>query len=125
MLLFLYVGGIIASASFIISKKADAKELIDKIIPYQGIIGSILLFWSIKGLFKILNHFNFNLILLTTVQFVVGFLLSYALLSQFLFSKNEEAKEKGQRLRNKLIQYQVPAGIVLLILGILSLLKIF
>lgn len=115
------LGGVIASASFIVSKKENARELIDKLIPFQGIIGLILLFWSIKGMFLILGNLKLSLILLTAVQFIVGFLLSYALLSQYLFSKSDEAKEKGQVLRAKLVQYQVPAGIVLIVLGVLNL----
>lgn len=115
------LGGIIASASFIVSKKEDARELIDKLVPYQGFIGLVLLFWSIRNVFFILHHFSVALILLTAVQFIVGFLLSYSLLSQYLFSKSEEAKEKGQELRAKLVQYQVPAGIILIVLGIFSL----
>ncbi len=115
------LGGIIASSSYIVSKKSDAKELIDKLVPYQGWIGVILLIWSIKNALMLFRYFSFNGIIITVVQFIVGFLLAYALLSQYLFSKSDEAKEKGQELRAKLVQYQVPAGIGLIILGILRL----
>jgi len=115
------LGGLIAASSYIVSKKADTKELIDKLVPYQGWIGVVLLFWSIKNALALFRYFSFNGIIITVVQFIVGFLLAYSLLSQYLFSKSDEAKEKGQELRAKLIQYQVPAGIGLIILGILRL----
>lgn len=115
------LGGLIAASSYIVSKKADAKELIDKLVPYQGWIGIVLLFWSIKNALALFRYFSFNGIIITVVQFIVGFLLAYSLLSQYLFSKSDEAKEKGQELRAKLVQYQVPAGIGLIILGILRL----
>ena len=119
------LGGIMASSSFIVSKKADAKELLDKLVPYQGWIGVVLLIWSIRNLLFLFRYFSLNLVVITVVQFIVGFLLAYALLSQYLFSKNDEAKEKGQELRTKLAKYQVPAGIVLIVLGFLRLFHIF
>ncbi len=117
------LGGVIAASSYIVSKKANAKELIDKLIPYQGWIGVVLLFWSIKNVLRLLNYFNGYTLLFAVAQFIVGFLLAYGLLSQYLFKNSEEAIEKGQQLRVKLVQYQVPAGVGLIILGILRLIQ--
>jgi len=115
------LGGVIAASSYIVSKKANAKELIDKLVPYQGWIGVVLLFWSIKNVLRLLNYFNGYTLLFAVAQFIVGFLLAYSLLSQYLFKNSEEAIEKGQQLRTKLVQYQVPAGVGLIILGVLRL----
>lgn len=115
------LGGVIAASSYIVSKKADAKELIDKLVPYQGWIGVILLIWSINNLFRLFGNFRGITLLFVVAQFIVGFLLAYSLLSQYLFKNSEEAIEKGQQLRAKLVQYQVPAGIGLIILGFLRL----
>jgi hypothetical protein len=117
------LGGIIAASSYIVSKKANAKELIDKLIPYQGWIGVVLLFWSIKNVLRLLNYFNGYTLLFAVAQFIVGFLLAYGLLSQYLFKNSEEAIEKGQQLRVKLVQYQVPAGVGLIVLGVLRLIQ--
>ena len=46
------IGGIIAASSFIIAKKPDAKELIDKLTPYQGWIGVVLTFFGVWGIFN-------------------------------------------------------------------------
>ena len=54
------------------------------------------------------------------IAVIVGFLLAYSLISKYLLEKNETAKQKGQQLRAKLIKYQVPSGVILVILGILS-----
>nr|MBS9767219.1 hypothetical protein [Flavobacteriaceae bacterium] len=56
----------------------------------------------------------------SVVEFVVGFLLAYGLISKYLLEKNETAKEKGAELRQKLVKYQVPAGIILIVLGVIS-----
>ena len=114
------IGGIIAASSLIVAKKPNAQELIDKLTPYQGWIGIILLIWSIQGLLGSLRHFSIIGIATSGVMFVVGFLLGYGLISKYLLEKNDEAKAKGQALRMKLAKYQVPAGIILIVLGVLS-----
>ncbi len=121
------LGGILAIAPAIIAKKPNAKELIDKITPYQGWIGMVLAFWGVWSIISsVLNLGNIGLywavgLGIAVVEFVVGFLLGYGLISKYLLEKNETAKAKGQELRLKLLKYQMPAGTILLILGILSL----
>ena len=115
------IGGIIAAASLIVAKKPNAQELIDKITPYQGWIGVVLLIWSIQGILASIRFFSIIGLATSAVMFIVGFLLSYGLLSKYFLEKNETAKEKGQQLRLKLVKYQVPAGVILIILGVLSL----
>ncbi len=120
------LGGILASSALIISKKPNAKELIDKLTPYQGWIGVILTFWGIWGMIQlILNIGSIGLVWgialgVSTLEFIVGFLLAYGLISKYLLEKNETAKAKGQALRLKLTKYQVPSGLTLIVLGILS-----
>lgn len=120
------LGGIIATSSVIIAKKPNAKELIDKITPYQGWIGVILAVIGAIGIIQlVLNLSAFSVAWLiglaaTVVQFVVGFLLGYGLISKYVLEKNETAKEKGQELRLKLVKYQVPAGFTLIVLAVLS-----
>ncbi len=114
------IGGIIAASSLIVAKKPNAQELIDKLTPYQGWIGVILAFWGVWGIIISLGHFSLIGIALSAVEFIVGFLLGYGLISKYLLEKNETAKIKGQELRMKLTKYQVPAGIILIVLGILS-----
>lgn len=115
------LGGLIAASSLIVAKKPNAKELLDKLAPFQGIIGVILLVWSVLGLLSVLKAFSIIGIAVVAVEFIVGFLLAYSLLSKYLFSKSDTAREKGQALRLKLAKYQVPAGVILIVLGVLSL----
>jgi hypothetical protein len=120
------VGGILASSSLIIAKKPNAKELIDKLTPFQGWIGIILVFWGLWGAIQlVLNIGSIGLVWIIAlsicvVEFVVGFVLGYSLISKYFLERSEAAKEKGQKLRVKLVNYQVPGGIILIILGILS-----
>lgn len=120
------LGGLIAASSLIIAKKPNAQDLLDKLTPYQGWIGVILTFWGVWGIiFSFLNIGSIGMywiigLAISSVEFIVGFLLAYSLISKYLLESNETAKIKGQALRAKLAKYQVPAGIILTVLGILS-----
>jgi hypothetical protein len=120
------VGGLIAASGFIVSKKPNAKDLLDKLTPYQGWIGIVLTFWGLWGAIQlVLNIGNIGIAWIITfaicvVEFIVGFLLGYGLISKYLLEKNDAAKEKGQALRLKLTKYQVPSGIILIVLGVLN-----
>lgn len=120
------LGGLIAASSLIVAKKPNAQELLDKLTPYQGWIGVFLTFWGVWGILQaFLNIGSIGLgwaimLSVSAVEFIVGFLLAYGLISKYLLEKNETAKEKGQQLRAKLVKYQVPSGIILIVLGILS-----
>ena len=115
------LGGLIAASSYIVSKRKDTEEWIDKLRPYQVWIGAVLLFWSIRNLFKVLNYFDSITLLFAIVQFIVGFILAYGLLVEYIFKGSDSAKEKGSSLHTKLKQYQIPAGIGLIVLSILRL----
>ena len=120
------LGGLIAASSLIVSKKPNAQELLDKLTPFQGWIGVILTFWGARGIiYSFLSIGSMGIawiigLAVSACMFIVGFLLAYSLISKYLLEKNETAKKKGQELRLKLTKFQVPAGVILIILGVLS-----
>lgn len=124
------LGGLIAASSLIVAKKPNAQELLDKLTPFQGWIGVILTIWGVWGLISsLLNIGSLGIdwiigLAVAAAEFIVGFILAYGLISKYILEKNEEAKQKGQALRSKLVKYQVPAGVVLIILGLLSIFRI-
>ncbi|MBN1556257.1 MAG: hypothetical protein JXA11_16070 [Phycisphaerae bacterium] len=127
--IFILIGcGILAAAPLIIQKKPEAKELIEKMTPYQGFGGVILLIWGLINLIRLLiNIFRyqvfFHLSILTflvmfLVSIALGFLMGYALISKYVLSKNETAAAKGELVRAKLSKIQIPLGIAGIALGI-------
>ena len=119
--------GILAAPSLLLSKKPDAKELLDKITPYQGWIGLVACFWGIWGIIQaILNISWLSIIPIGWITWVVtvsvlailGFILGYGMINKLLLSKNEEAKEKGAQLLAKLAPLQGKLGLVAIILGV-------
>ncbi|MDX2301963.1 MAG: hypothetical protein NW226_04145 [Microscillaceae bacterium] len=127
--IILFLGGVIAAASFIIKRRPDAKEMIDKILPYQGIIGLILLVSGIWEFLSTIGYIGFMfrystfwalvVLLAITVDIVLGFLLGYGLIAQYLLKGNEEALEKGEMIKARLIKYQTQAGLAAIVLSVL------
>ena len=123
----LFVGGVLGAASLIVAKKPDAKNLIDKLTPYQGFIGVVLVLWGIWdviGVLRSLGSFSvFWLVWLITAvtELALGFLLGYGLISKYVLGGSPQALEKGQQLRAKLAVYQGPLGVVAVCLAVLFL----
>ena len=111
---------IIAVPSLLLSRKPNAAELLEKVAPYQGYIGAAFCFFGLWGL---LSAF-LNLGLLTAapvwwitwaagsaVEAVLGFMLGYPLIQQYVLSNNDEAVAKGEALRARLAPIQGRLGL--------------
>ena len=124
----LFCGGVLSAANIIVGKKPNAKELIDKLVPYQGWIGAVMFFWGIWGLINILGHLGYIgmyfsslggiiMIIAILTELVLGFLLGFGLITKYALSKSEAAMEKGQAIRAKLSKFQAPLGIVAIVVA--------
>ncbi len=121
------LGGIIAASPLIISKRPTSGGFISSISEYKGYIGVALTFWGIVGIIRILsNGFAYAGGIIGTcmyiAEFVVGFLLAYELIQNYLLKNNARATEIGRNMKKGLSQYQVPAGIALIVIGVLRIL---
>lgn len=127
---FMIVAGILAAAGLIVSRKPEAKQLIDKLTPYQGWVGIVLFIWGIWDIIGAIGTLSFSFIffliylIVAVLELILGFLLGFGLITKFALSKNEQAKEKGQAIRAKLAPFQgilgfiaIAAAIVFIILG--------
>ena len=118
---------IIAVPSLLLSKKPNAKELLEKIEPYQGWIGLICCFYGIWGIvFSILNLGWIStfpiwwgtLLAGNSIQAILGFMLGFGLINKYVLSKNDGAKEKAVILREKLAPKQGKLGLIGVFVGI-------
>ena len=127
--ILLIIAGILAAASLIVAKQPNAADAIKKLVPFQGIIGIILLLWGLYALlFGILPYFGIWLQIVpiralaalaaSLVAIGLGILLGYGLISQYALSKNADAARSGEAVRAKLTGVQVPLGIAGIILGL-------
>ncbi|CAM1356410.1 MULTISPECIES: hypothetical protein [Tenacibaculum] len=118
---------IVAVPSLILSKKPNAKELLEKIEPYQGWIGLIFCIWGIWGIISAILNIGW----LTTapiwwgtflagsiVEAGLGFMLGYGMINKLLLSKNPEAREKAEILRGKIAPKQGKLGLLGIAVGV-------
>ncbi|UNY99084.1 hypothetical protein MQE36_01750 [Zhouia spongiae] len=118
---------IVAVPSLILAKKPNAKELLEKIEPYQGWIGLVFCIWGIWGIISAI----LNLGWLTTapiwwitflagsiVEAGLGFMLGYGMINKLLLSKNAGAKEKAEKIRARIAPKQGKLGLLGIAVGI-------
>jgi hypothetical protein len=127
-ILVLLAGGLIGASTIIIAKRPDAKDVIDKLVPFQGVIGVVLLLWGLKGVFDVLRTLNFIhfapfwwLVFVATVltELGLGFLLAYGLIAKFT---GGQTAEKAGQVHTKLASYQSSLGLAAIGLSLLFLL---
>lgn len=121
-------GGLLAASALILKLMPNADRLIEKIVPYQGWIGTVMFCWGVwETISVVLNvgsigeaplHWTFWA--LTAVSDLgVGLLLGFGLISKYALSRNAAALARGQQLRGKLVTVQIPLGFVAMIMGAL------
>ncbi|HEO65270.1 MAG TPA: hypothetical protein ENI73_05285 [Spirochaetes bacterium] len=121
--------GILAAPSLLLSKKPDAKEILDKITPYQGWIGVVFCIWGLFGILRAI--LNISILGLWPVWWItwfvaslllagLGFILGYGIISKYALSKNEEVKKKGELVLAKLTPIQEKLGLAAIIWGVWS-----
>ena len=118
---------IIAVPSLILAKKPDAKELLEKVEPYQGWIGIVFCFWGIWGVITAILNIGWlsvwpvwwiTLLAGNLIEAILGFMLGFGLINKFFLSKNEAAKAKANQLREKLAPKQGKLGLIGIAVGV-------
>ncbi|MEL6304741.1 MAG: hypothetical protein AAGL29_04340 [Bacteroidota bacterium] len=118
---------IIAVPSLVLSKKPNAKELLEKIEPYQGWIGLVFCIWGVWGLITGILNIGWltkapiwwiTLMTGSFVEAVLGFMLGFGLMNKLFLGKNPDALEKAAQLREKIAPKQGKIGILGIIVGI-------
>lgn len=127
-------GGLLAASSLIIARKPNAKELIDKLTPYQGWIGVVMFFWGIWGTIDVIRGLGLLSVapLLwvfacasAIADLVVGFLLGFGLITKYTMSGSPGARARGQQIRERLAGYQGAFGLLAIATGTLYLVWLY
>lgn len=126
----LIAAGILALSSFIIAQKPQAKELIDKMVPFQGFLGVALLVWGIVDAIWVFSHLealtakgvpmSITIANLTTVaaELGLGFLFGMPLVAKWI-PGDSPAEQKAMEMQKKLVPYQTILGALALVAAIL------
>ena len=128
----LLAGGILAASGLIVAKKPNAKELIDKLVPYQAIIGVAMLglgligflWWLGHGLFGLVGHgslFGITVLAMTGTSILLGFMFGMPQIAKWM-PGDGQAEQKGMALSKQLAPYQGTLGIIGLVAAVLALL---
>lgn len=130
--ILLVVVGVLAAYPSIVRTRPDAKEILDKILPYQGYIGIVALIWGALNLLRILLHLGAMTMMpamwlilalaANVVGVLLGLILGYGLIAQYVLSNSPDARRRGEEWRSKLLQRQVSLGWAGVVLGIIGLL---
>lgn len=114
------LAGIIAISGLILAKKPNAKELLDKIVPYQAFIGLGLLGLGIYNVISIGGIFDVMSVMPVTAIAALGLIFT-AIVLGFMFAMPQIAKwmpgegaaeQKGMELAKKLAGFQVLLGVI-------------
>lgn len=130
--LLLLVGGVLALSGLIVSKRPDAKRVIDQLVPFQALIGVGLLVLGVLNLLWCLGHgilgaiahtavFGLTFLSLAVTSILLGFLFGMPQIAKWA-PGHAEAEQKGYELMAKLAPYQVVLGGVAIATGLLTLL---
>ena len=120
----LIVAGILAASGFIISRKPDAKQLIDKIVPFQGFLGVGLLVWGIIDTIRVITHLkeigdmasNYPLFTISVYagvasEVLLGFLLGMPLIATWIPGESA-AEQRAMDMQKKVVPYQTILGFI-------------
>lgn len=121
--------GVLSASAWIIHRRPDAEELLDKLGTFQGILGAAAVLWGGWYLLKAIGNFEdltsapLAWILWVTVSFVTlanGFLLAFGLAMSFV--SDEDARQQLRGIYQRLAPWQSMLGLAAIIIGTASLL---
>ncbi|MBN2587349.1 MAG: hypothetical protein JXA64_06770 [Candidatus Fermentibacteraceae bacterium] len=123
--IWLAVLGIMAAPNLVIAKKPEAKEILDKLVPYQGWFGAVSAVYGVIDIIRFLGRLDwFEYIPIGMITFIVGAVVTLALglllgigvIKSFVSSA--EAKAKMDEMIAKLAPKQGTLGLLGIIVGL-------
>jgi hypothetical protein len=118
------LGGILAMSSLFVSKSPQARQQLEKLAKYQGWIGLTMFGWGVWELIETVLGMGLLSqrpllwifwLAMAVADFSVGLILGFGLIATYALRGNAVAVEKGARLRESLVKFQVPLGILAIV----------
>jgi hypothetical protein len=124
----LIILGALCVPALVAQKSPKAKELIDKVVPYQGIFGIIIFIWGIWGIISAILNLGWlalapiwwvTYLVGNVVSFLGGAILGWSLIQKYLLSRApENVKAKAEESFAKIVAVQPTIGIAAIIIGL-------
>ncbi|MEZ4358655.1 MAG: hypothetical protein R3B48_00630 [Kofleriaceae bacterium] len=121
--LLLIAGCILALSGPIVARRPDARELINKLVPFQGAIGVALLVMGILSLLSTLDVLrgtsgypilSASLLAVVGCSVLLGFLFGMPLIAKWI-PGDSPAEQKAAEISAKIAGFQVVLGLIGLI----------
>ncbi len=130
--ILLIVVGALAAYAGIVRNWPNMRQGLDKIVPYQGILGLVALIWGALHLLHILLHLGGYTLMPTlwlilalaadVIAVLLGLIFGYGLIAQYLLTNSPDARRRGEDLRARIVPRQAALGWAAIVLGVLGLL---
>jgi hypothetical protein len=126
--LVLIVLGALCIPSLVAQKSPKAKELLDKVVPFQGIVGFVAFIWGVWVVIQCVLRLSWigRGLLISWITMLVngvlllcgGAILGWGLIQKNLLAKApDNVKAKAEESFAKLVAFQPKIGIVSIIVG--------
>jgi hypothetical protein len=118
------LGGILAMSSLFVSRSPQARDHLEKLAKYQGWIGLTMFGWGVWELIETVLGLGLLgqrpllwifWLAMAIADFSVGLLLGFGLIATYALRGNKTAIEKGARIREGLVKFQVPLGLLAIV----------
>ncbi|MFT6500650.1 MAG: hypothetical protein ACJASQ_000759 [Crocinitomicaceae bacterium] len=141
--LALIIAGLAAISNFIIAKKPEAAEQLDKLKPISGWVGVGLLliglfnffglgrygiaYWDLFAYAKLMSFLPMMAVLLySPICIVLGFMQGYSLIDKYVLNKAKEKGSAGAKFDKfgdsayeKIVKYTTPVGFIGIAVGLI------
>lgn len=125
---FLIVLGALCIPGAIAKRSPNAKELLDKVVPFQGIIGFVSFLWGVWTLISALlnlgwiTYFPVRFITWVAVACILvcgGALLGWGMIQKHLLKNApDNVKASAEKSFERLLAFQPKIGFVAILLGV-------
>ena len=132
----LIAGGLIAASGFIIARKPNAKELIDKLLPFQVIIGVALVGLGVVNLLSSIARgiitalvstaslYGLTVLVMCLTSILLGIVFGMPQFAKWMQGKGA-AEQKAAELARQIAPFQGILGLIGLASSLLALLYLF
>jgi hypothetical protein len=125
--IFLIILGALAVYPAVIQAWPTSRWLLDKLLPYQGIVGLIGLIWGLIWGLRLLAMAGVMMRFVPIIWLVsvagavvavlLGLLLGYSLIDRYVLGRNAQFQQHGENLKTKLLTRQASLGWTAMVLG--------
>lgn len=126
--IILIILGMLCIPGVVAKKSPQAKELLDKIAPFQGTLGIVVFAWGVWGIISAILTLSWlgswplwwaTRLAGNVLNTAGGLILGFGMIQKFMLSRlPDDAQQKAVELREKLIGVQNKIGIIAIITGI-------